>query len=218
MTTVPGPFILGIDLGKASDHTALVLAQPAKTTPVRYDVRHIERVPLQTRYTAVAEHAKQTIATLRTPVKVETRSPELGIPVTIERRPEATIILDYTGVGIAVAEIFLDAEIDCSIVLLTITNGSKVTVDEVGVHVPKKDLVSAVQRTLQEERLKLPDDDPATDLLTKELADFQAVIGPTGHVSYGVAQDWRTGQHDDLVLATALAIWWGESQPRAEIW
>jgi hypothetical protein len=103
-------------------------------------------------------------------------------------------------------------------VLLTITSGERVTVDEVGIHVPKPHLVSCVERVLQEERLRMPADDPATELLGKELGDFQAILKPSGHVSYGNAGDWRTGQHDDLVLATALAVWWGESRPQTEIW
>jgi hypothetical protein len=37
-------------------------------------------------------------------------------------------------------------------------------------------------------------------------------------VSYGVVADWREGQHDDLVLATALAAWWGESRPHVGLW
>lgn len=200
MTTLSGPFVLGVDLGKAQDHTAIVLAEPSGVAPTVYDLTHIERVPLKTRYTDVASHLRGVVNFLAQP-----------------QRP-VTIVLDYTGVGIAVAEIFLAARIGCPIVLLTITAGGKVTTDEVGVHVPKADLVSVVQRLLQEERLRLPDDDDQADLLIRELGDFQAVIKPSGHVSYGVSADWREGQHDDLVLAAALALWWGESAPRPEIW
>jgi hypothetical protein len=234
MTTIPGPYILGIDLGKMADYTALVIAEPhfdtidvtrhdragkpeyVKSAPV-YDLRHIERVPLRTRYTDAAAHVAGIVADLRQPVRVQT-STIPGFPVFEDRRPEMAVILDYTGVGIAVAEIFLAAGIDCPIVLVTITSGGRVTWDEVGIHVPKADLVSVVQRCLQEERLRMPADDPASDLLARELSDFQAVIGRTGHVSYGVVADWRDGQHDDLVLATALAAWWGESRPTPEIW
>lgn len=217
MTAIPGPFILGIDLGKTADYTALVLAEPSHDPKPSYELTHIERVPLRTRYTDAAEHVKGLVDQLRQPVEVRTeRLP--GYSTLEQKRPEMTCVLDYTGVGIAVAEIFLAAGIDCSIVLVTITGGTKVTVDEVGIHVPKADLVSVVQRTLQEERLRMPADDPTSELLAGELADFQARIGSTGHVSYGVAADWRDGQHDDLVLATSLAVWWGESRPTVGLW
>lgn len=210
MTALPGPFLLGIDLGKAQDHTALVLAEPSGATEPTYDLTHIERVPLKTRYTEAAAHVKGLVAELRKPVDVETVD-RWGTALAEPKRPEATIVLDYTGVGIAVAEIFRSAGIDCPVVLVTITAGGKVTYDEVGYHVPKADLVSVVQRLLQEERLRVAADDRDADLLIKELGDFQAVIKPSGHVSYGVAADWREGQHDDLVLAAALALWYGET-------
>lgn len=217
MSEVPGPFILGIDLGKAQDHTALVLAEPSKDPEPVYDLTFIERVPLKQRYTDIAQHVKGIVAELRTPVKVSTEKFS-GFAVVEEKRPELTIVLDFTGVGVAVAEIFLSAGIDCQIALVTITSGGKVTWDEVGIHVPKADLVSVVQRLLQEERLRYAEDDTAAEDLVKELGDFQAIIRPSGTVAYGVAMDWREGQHDDLVLASALAVWWGESAPRSEVW
>lgn len=211
------PYLLGIDLGKQTDHTALVLVDPTgdEMRPT-YPVRHIERVPLRTRYTEIVSHTAALVNVLREPIEIRYHD-RWDDPETIPTR-DVTIILDYTGVGLAVAEMFLDAHLDCSIILVTITGGMKVTVDETGYHVPKGDLVSAVQRTLQEERLRLPADDPATPLLTKELADFQAKISPSGHISFGTVADWRSGQHDDLVLAAALALWWGESRRPVEVY
>lgn len=217
MTALPGPFYLGVDLGKTADYTALVLAEPSGGDRPVYDLTMIERVPLRTRYTEVAAHVAGWVADLRTPVKVGSVD-DWGMTTVRDKRPEMHVVLDYTGVGIAVAEIFLAAGIGCDVVLVTITGGGRVTYDEVGIHVPKADLVSVVQRCLQEERLRMPADDPTSDLLAGELAEFQAKIGPTGHVSYGVAADWRSGAHDDLVLATALAVWWGESRTVVNVW
>ena len=45
----------------------------------------------------------------------------------------------------------------------------------------------------------------------KEMSDFKSSISETGHDSYGV---WRTGGHDDLVLAVALALWYGNRVAR----
>jgi hypothetical protein len=206
MTTLPAPILLGIDLGKTADYTALVLAEPNDDPRPMYDLTHIERVPLKTRYTDVAIHVREMVTHLRTPAKPG------GAP------PSVIAVLDFTGVGIAVAEIFLAAKIGCPIALVTITGGAKVTRDEVGIHIPKGELVGVVQRCLQEERLRVPADDPSSDLLLTELADFHAVIRPSGHIAYEAALDWRSGKHDDLVLATALALWWGENAPRPEVW
>ena len=45
--------------------------------------------------------------------------------------------------------------------------------------------------------------------MLKELLKFKVKIDPvTAHDSYGAG---REGQHDDLVLATALAAWYGKT-------
>jgi hypothetical protein len=46
--------------------------------------------------------------------------------------------------------------------------------------------------------------------LRAELKNFRAKVSATGHDSYGAGDDWRHGNHDDLVLAVALSVWWGE--------
>ena len=44
------------------------------------------------------------------------------------------------------------------------------------------------------------------DVLVKELSNFRVKIDPvTAHDSYSA---WREADHDDLVLAVALAAWW----------
>lgn len=45
------------------------------------------------------------------------------------------------------------------------------------------------------------------EILTAELQNFRAQITTSGHDSY---EAWREGAHDDTVLATALACWFGE--------
>ena len=74
-------------------------------------------------------------------------------------------------------------------------------------NVPKKTLVSALAVASQNKRLAVPRALPSSHTLTKEIANFRAKITPsTGHVTYEPA-DWRSGSHDDLLLATALACW-----------
>jgi hypothetical protein len=41
---------------------------------------------------------------------------------------------------------------------------------------------------------------------------FKVEITKSGHDTYG--NDWRENEHDDLVLAVALAAWAGERVPR----
>jgi hypothetical protein len=49
---------------------------------------------------------------------------------------------------------------------------------------------------------------PAVPTLVQELLAFRVKIDPlTAHDSYGA---WREGAHDDLVLAVAVAAWYGQ--------
>src|SRR5207247_5594472 len=52
--------------------------------------------------------------------------------------------------------------------------------------------------------LGLPANLGATRMLTRELQDFRERMTSRGAASFGA---WREGQHDDLVVATALACW-----------
>lgn len=81
---------------------------------------------------------------------------------------------------------------------------------------PKKDLVAAVNIPLQTKRLQIASSLQHAETLWKELLNFKATIRPTGHMTYGADADWRVGNHDDLVLAVALALWIG-TRPRSHI-
>jgi hypothetical protein len=75
-------------------------------------------------------------------------------------------------------------------------------------HVAKRELVSCVLAVLQSGRLKISTGLREARTLTKELQAFRSKIDThTGNESW---ECWRARDHDDLVLATALAIWHGE--------
>jgi hypothetical protein len=89
-------------------------------------------------------------------------------------------------------------------------------------HVPKRILAGAVQRVLHEGRLRIGAALPFAHALTGELQNFRVKLNERGHDSYGAGpagDDWREGgEHDDLVLALALATWWAEAKAVVEIW
>jgi hypothetical protein len=96
-----------------------------------------------------------------------------------------------------------------SVVPVTITGGQAITVTPDGsYHVPKKELVTCLQVVLQARRLQIARRLPETATLVRELQSFQVRITAAAHETFGI---WREGQHDDLVLATALAAWLGEN-------
>lgn len=222
--TVPA-FTIGLDLGQAVDYTALVIAQPGDGGRPVLDVRHVERLPLGTRYPAVVEYVGSVVTALRRPVVVSSYE-SVGwerLPPIVEARPDVSLVVDYTGVGRPVFDMLVDANLDCSLIGVTITSGQTVERAEefgrtLGLRVPKRVLASAVQVVLQEQRLRIAKALPHADLLTAEMANFRVKLNERGHDSYGAGDDWREGNHDDLVLALALAVWHSESRAVVEVW
>jgi hypothetical protein len=192
-----GSFIAGLDLGQSQDFTALAILerldgalQNGKRQPAAYHLRHLERPRLGTPYPAIVAR-----------VKVLLDTPPL--------RGNATLVVDATGVGAPVIDLLRQAGLRP--VAVTITGGDTVSQDANGFRVPKRDLVSALLVLFQSGRLKIAEGIPDAATLVQELLAFRVKIDPqTAHDSYAA---WREGAHDDLVLAAALAAWYGERFP-----
>jgi Terminase RNaseH-like domain len=69
--------------------------------------------------------------------------------------------------------------------------------------VPKLTLISTVQALLHDGRLKIHKGLADVQVLVAELQDFQAQVTDSGYWRFGA----RSGKHDDLVLALAIALW-----------
>jgi len=133
-----------------------------------------------------------------------------------------TLVIDGTGVGRPVVDLFRLARLNCKLVPVTITGGGvtqalgQLKVDEWGYwHVPKKELVGSVQVLLGTGRLEVAPRIKEAATFVHELKNFNYKISSqTAHVTL---EAWRERDHDDLVLALALAAWWGE-RARQELW
>jgi hypothetical protein len=91
---------------------------------------------------------------------------------------------------------------------VTITGGQSITVAEDGSrHIPKKELVTCLQLLFQGRRLQIARSLPDAGILVRELDNFRVRITAAALETFGA---WREGQHDDLVLAVALAAWFAE--------
>lgn len=193
-------YLVGLDLGQANDFSAwaVALQHDHGTEPASYDVPHLDRIR-GARYPAVVEHTRALIEAL----------------LAQDPRPDVDLVVDFTGVGRAVADMVIEAELGARVTLVTITGGDAVTRGERGEwRAPKRDLASVVQVALQSSRLRIGAELTLAETLTQELTNFKVKIALNGHDSYAAGADWRDGNHDDLVLALALAIWQGERTPR----
>jgi hypothetical protein len=187
-------FYVGLDLGQSNDYTALAVVEDGGVaSEAGLHVRGLKRYDLRTGYDVIAD----SVADLM-------RDPALSTP---KRRPE--LIVDETGVGKAVVDMFRVRKLTFRPV--TITGGDVVREGTVkdrvrGYRVPKRDLVGALEVPFHNGTLKVASDLPLWPVLRKELLTFRRKVSlTTGHDSY---EHWRESDHDDLVLACALACWW----------
>jgi hypothetical protein len=190
----PARYILGLDLGQAQDFSALAIVEktwhqpaPAGRPEGQYAVRHLQRWPLGTSYPQIVAD-----------VAALAGRPPLDRPL---------LALDRTGVGAAVADLFRAARLPARLRPILITAGSSVVEAEDGcAHVPKKELVSTLQVVLQTRRLRIAPL-PERELLLQEFQNFRVKITAAANETF---EAWRERDHDDLVLAVALACWLGE--------
>jgi hypothetical protein len=196
-------FVVGVDLGQATDPSAIAVIEHVrgvldsgskferhtglsgrKQKPVEYfDVRHLERLPLGLSYPNVVRCVRELME----------RDP-------LER---ATLVLDETGVGRAVADLFVTEGLDPKRV--TITAGLETThPGRDRWHVGKGTLVSNLDALLHRGVLRFASTLHEADTMRTELLDFRRQLSAVGRASYNA----RAGKHDDLVLAVCIACWW----------
>jgi hypothetical protein len=187
---------LGLDLGQASDYTALAVLErrwvregeaDASSLVAHHALRHLQRWPLGTPYTTIVSEVTQLV-----------QKPPLSYP---------NLAIDQTGVGRAVVNMFAEAQPAAVLRPVLITAGHQITRgDDGAIHVPKKELASVLQALLQTRRLKIANL-PEREVLVKELLAFRVKITLSANETF---EAWRERDHDDLVLSVAMGAWMAE--------
>ena len=179
-------FYVGLDLGQRRDHSALAVVEKQEGALL---VRHVERMPLGMTYPQVVERVR-------------------GVMDTPALCRQCELVVDATGVGAPVVEMLRAGGLGCEISSVTITGGEKESggAGYGGGHynVPKRDLIASVQVALEKGELRIARDLREAGPLVEELVDVRKMPRSTGHDRVGAE---RAGEHDDLVMALALACW-----------
>lgn len=197
-------FAVGVDVGQAHDPTAIcivsrvesrtlnpMLAQLNPYKAPRYEVQHLERLPLGKAYPQQVDRVEQLM--LRPPLV----------------QPTAALLIDYTGVGRPVFDMFAQSRALRYVQGVVITSGRDTTHTHAGWAVPKGELVSRLQALLHAGRLRIAARLPDAAVLARELQDFRVRFTEAGNATFNA----REGAHDDLVLALALAVF-GLGRPK----
>lgn len=193
-------YSIGLDLGQSSDYTALAVVQDVRypTGEKSLHVRHLERYPLRTPYDEIVEALAGFMAS-------RVFTDDEYDPVRHRfARPKVKLLVDKTGVGRPVTDYLKKRGLRFSSV--NIHGGQNVTRGDGGAYnVPKRDLVAALELPFHTGEVRVAQGLALWPTLKEELLNFRRKINlRTAHDSY---EHWREGDHDDLVLACALATW-----------
>jgi hypothetical protein len=199
-------FIVGVDLGQAHDPTAIAVIEHVwvqvhqayrgrvdgdqlrawreaiRAHRPQYNVRWADRLPLGMHYPAQVAHIAEMVR--RDPLK------------------DARVFYDYTGVGRPVGDLLHDARIR-NLNRVHLTGGQDSKVDGDRHALSKVDLVSRLQAALHSDELAIEETLPLAATLARELADDRLDFTAAGNAQFNA----RSGAHDDLLIATGLALY-----------
>jgi hypothetical protein len=121
------------------------------------------------------------------------------------------LVIDSTGVGIAVKDLLLKAGVKP--IAVTTTLGNTVTkINNSNFNVGKALLVGKFLAAFDAGRFQVNPNLPIYPQFERELLAFKADISARGNAVFSVEE----GEHDDLISACYLCVWWAESKPKPQ--
>jgi hypothetical protein len=205
-------YFLGLDLGQAADYTALAVVE---TTYVGhhhgpYECRAIKRWQLNTPYTQIVADVAALVG--KPPLlQRSTEQPRPGDIGTGADRP--ALAVDATGVGRPVVDMIWGERMPVTVLPVVITGGIRESWADAYFHVPKVGLISRLQVLLEQRKLTFASRMEHAATLVKELQNYRVKITDAANESFNA----REGEHDDLILAVALAAWAAERRTSSHI-
>lgn len=204
-------WVVGVDLGKSMDSTAIGIVHHTITGTddwnvdhtrevwrerelQRFDLVHLQRLPLGMNYVAQAQKIGEIMQ--REPLKSQ----------------KAKLVVDQSGVGVGVVDLMETKGLRP--IRLQITAGNEQT-HEGGIYrVAKTILISRLEAAMHSGELHVAAALTDAEALREELKDFKRHVAASGTNTWSA----REGKHDDIVLAVSYGIWWATSGPRSDTW
>ena len=178
-------YILSADLGKTCDYTAI---STIKRCDQRLRLTAMERVPLNTSYVKAARLFKAL---------------RQDKALWSDNKPPV-LVIDGTGVGIAVTDILDAMNVPC--LSIRIHGGNMARREGKTIWVPKRDLIGGLLSALRCSRLTIDRNISEAQALLMELSRFKMTLNArTLHDSYN-----GSGAHDDTVLSLAIGVYAAE--------
>jgi hypothetical protein len=185
-------FVVGLDPGQRRDPSALAVVEREEPRlawmpgmRARLIVRYLERIPLGTSYPDVVARVCDVML-----------DPRMD--------GQSHLVVDATGVGVAVMDLLRLAGMRGRMTAVTITGGD-------GAHgngdqwcVPKRELLTGLESSMECGELRIARRLAEAERLVREFESMTMAPRVNGRWKMGAAGE---GEHDDLVLALSLACW-----------
>jgi hypothetical protein len=204
LNTLPGDqrpsLFVGLDIGQSRNFTAMAVlerrwvaatveefirsASRAHTGYWDYRVIRLERQELGTSYIDIGHWVKDYLDAIVYPVHKH-------------------VVMDATGVGSAVRDIFRDLKLKANLVAVTVTGsntaGWRPTTQ--GVSTSRTEVLTKLVTSIEQQLFAIDKKCRNREVLYQELVNLQMSGKPSESSS--------SGGQDDLAFALALAVWWG---------
>lgn len=185
-------YIISLDPAQLNDYSALAVLECSELDNT-YRLVSLARRQHQP-YTEIVAWAKKVFL-----------NPKFNDIKDVSTRP--IFVLDVGGVGRAIKDMLTAEGIQS--VGIQLTGGESVSRNGDTYHVSKSFVIGKFLAAWDEGRVKVPSNASFWPLFEKELKAFRGEMSAMGRAKFEAAQ----GEHDDLVMAVAQAVWYGEQNP-----
>jgi len=188
---MPKSYIISLDPAQLHDYSALTVLEKSEKTYRIVSLKRRQHLP----YTEIVLWAKK--------VYLNPKFRE-----DIAHRP--TFILDVGGVGRALRDMFTAAQVPVTGIQLT---GGDTESREGNIYrVSKSFVIGKFLAAWDEGRVLMPSSASFLNMFQGELRAFKGEMSSMGRARFEAEQ----GEHDDLIMSVAQAVWWAESRPKPQ--
>ncbi|MFA5378346.1 MAG: hypothetical protein WC455_21510 [Dehalococcoidia bacterium] len=178
-------YIISLDPAQLNDYSALTVIEHADTTYRIEWLRRKRGLP----YTDIVSWSKKVFLNPR--YRKDTTYPTV-------------FVLDIGGVGKAIQDMMTSADVPTT--GIQYTGGAAVTREGGNYHVSKSFIVGKFLAAWDDGRVQMPANASFLNMFQSELKAFRGEMSSQGRARFEAEQ----GEHDDLVMSVAQAVWWGE--------
>jgi hypothetical protein len=200
-------YVISVSLGTGIEPTAIAITEQemtrasgfrAETKALR--LRHLERLPANESLPVTVQRIVTLLA-----------SPDIE---EAENCGGAEVVLDVTGSGRAIVELFQRESIKPVVVNVTGSSEAAVEVEHKAWRLPKAELVGHLRIAYEADRLRMA---KGLELVPKLLDELNAFKMRAPRLDLNDPESWRDTEQSDLVLAVAVGTWWtGHNRPRPD--